>query len=520
MLTMTAGQRLYPDMEIRAGDGAALRYQGDGNLVLYRRSGPAWSSETPGTAPGYVELQGDGNLVAYDASGRPYWASNTRAETPVLWISARGLRITGASTVWQVDLPAAPAPTPVALERLVVEDNRRWFATSAGRFDWREVSAFSLLSRLLVGERDVVRAWLRTMRAEDVTVVRVLLTLDGDYWARSPLGGRSFRCAPDMPGYWQQLDELAALTAEEGLYLRACFLGAVEPFGGTWYPDRRDVWTGEVRSRGEAFAVEAAQRLATWPHVVGELANEPGQIGLRESFDALVALGRKVKAVAPSMLLGGGAVDGVNDQDPAFAVAPFDYVDAHIERRMGVRGFEWVKRSGEYALIDQDHVAQRMPFISGEPVNFGEWRADGRNGDVEPSPSVAFAYGAVSRARAYNTCFHFDGGLWTTEPQPATLACLRAWIAGLNAFPMQTGTKWRGHWRESFFEQVWPPDDDVRTVEAHVAAGRGPWRVFGCDEFAVAFPEPDGWAARLTAPAERVDSVGEGQFQASVYRRT
>jgi hypothetical protein len=414
--------------------------------------------------------------------------------------------------------PLPPAPV---LSRLKVEANRRWFANDHGRFDYREVSAFSLLSRLLTGEDAYVRDYLSARRAEGFTVVRVILTLDGDYWGgQNPLG-RSFKCAPDMPGYWQALDRLVVLTADAGLYLRAVFIGAVEPFGGVWHPDRRDIWDGDVRRKGEAFAVEVAQRLGVHAHVIGELANEPGQIGMRESFDELIALGRRCKAVAPMMLLGGGAVDGPNDNDTRLCRAPFDYVDAHIERRMDVKGYEWVKRTGEYATIDQEHQPVPMPFISGEPVNFGEWRADGRNGDVERSPSVAFAYGAVSRARQYNTNFHYDGGLWTTPPTVETAACIRAYHAALDTFPMLTGERWRGHWSQSYWRQVWPPDDDPRAVEHHVTQGRGPWRAFGCGPFSVCFPEPDGWdwQSALTAPATRIAGCSDGAFQASIYRR-
>ncbi|WP_291988344.1 hypothetical protein [Luteitalea sp.] len=526
---MTPGQRLAAGQEIRA-NGMTLAYQGDGNLVLHDGQGrPRWATGTHGRAPGHVEMQADGFLVVYDAAGAPIWRSGDVAVPGGrLRFDTAGIRVVATVDVptWQVvlDTPAEPEPPPVGpftLTRLRVEDNRRWFANEAGRFDWREVSAFSLLSRLLAGEDQHVRDYLAGMRARGFTVVRVILTLDGDYWTRSPLGGRSFRCAPDMPGYWQALDRLVELTGAAGLYLRAVFLGAVEPFGGVWHPDRRDVWHGDVRARGEAFTVEAAQRIGRHAHVIGELANEPGQIGMRESFDELIALGRKVKAVAPDMLLGGGAVDGANDQDTRFAVSPFDYCDGHIERRMAVRGFEWVKRSGEYALIDQEHVGKKMPFISGEPVNFGERRADGRTGDVEPSPSVAFAYGAVSRARQYSTCFHYDGGLWTTLPAAETDACISSYMAALNAFPMLTDGKWRGHWAQSYWRQVWPPKDDEDIVERHVADGRGPWRVFGCGPYCVAFPEPDGWdyRANLTAPATRLAHESAGAFAAGVYRK-
>lgn len=421
-------------------------------------------------------------------------------------------------TAWMARVYSPLAP-------LHVEGNARWFATPAGRFDYREISAFSLLSRLLVGEEPHVVEYLRAIRAQGFTVARVILTLDGDYWSgRGPIR-RSFRSAPDMPGYWEALDRLALLTANERVYLRAVFIGALEAFGGTWFPDRRDVYTDAVKVRTEAFVLEAAGRLGGYPHVIGELANEPGQIGMRESFDDLITLGRAVKARAPGMLLGGGAVDGPNDQDTRLCVAPFDYCDAHIERRMEVGGFEWVKRTGEYAPIDQDHVAARMPFISGEPVNFGEWRADGWNTDVERSPSVAFAYGAVSRARQYNTTFHYDGGLWTTLPQPDTAASIACYMAALDGFPMGTDSKWRGNWSVEqgnyWNRNAWPSSDDTRDVEQHVASGRGPWRAFGAGLHSVLFPEPRGWnwAANLVAPAERVATCEAGTFPASVYRR-
>lgn len=525
---MQPGQRLTAGHELRS-HGMTLAYQGDGNLVLYDAQGrPRWATGTHGHSAGYVEMQADGFLVVYDAAGTPIWRSGDVARPGGrLQFDAQGIRVVALVEMptWQaaLDEPAQPPPVPpTTLTRLRVEDNARWFANAAGRFDWREVSAFSLLARLLVGEDQHVRDYLAAMRARGFTVVRVILTLDGDYWTRSPLGGRSFRCAPDMPGYWQALDRLVELAGEAGLYLRAVFIGAVEPFGGTWHPDRRDVWSGDVRTRGAAFTVEAAQRIGRHPHVIGELANEPGQIGMRESFDELIALGRKVKAVAPDMLLGGGAVDGPNDNDTRLCVRPFDYVDAHVDRRMGVRGFEWPKRTGEYATIDPEHQPVRMPFISGEPVNFGEVRADGRTGDVERSASVAFAYGAVSRARQYNTCFHYDGGLWTTLPTADTDACIVAYMAALHAFPMLTEGKWRGHWAQSYWRQVWPGVDDVRDVERHVADGRGPWRVFGCGSYSVAFPEPDGWdyRANLTHPAERLAYCADGAFAAGVYRRT
>jgi pimeloyl-ACP methyl ester carboxylesterase len=77
--TLTAGQRLYADQEVRSAEGrAALRYQGDGNLVLYGAGGAVlWASDTDGIGANYVEMQGDGNFVMYGPSGAPVWATDT-----------------------------------------------------------------------------------------------------------------------------------------------------------------------------------------------------------------------------------------------------------------------------------------------------------------------------------------------------------------------------------------------------------------------------------------------------------
>lgn len=98
---MQPGQRLTPDTEVRE-HGAALRYQSDGNVVLYGPPGALWASGTSAAA-GYLEMQGDGNLVAYDAAGVPYWASDTLAPGAHLEIRRTGLQIVLAgAVVWEI----------------------------------------------------------------------------------------------------------------------------------------------------------------------------------------------------------------------------------------------------------------------------------------------------------------------------------------------------------------------------------------------------------------------------------
>ncbi len=76
---LSGGQRLYPDQQIVSANGSvALRYQSDGNLVLYGANGGVlWDTATWGSGAGRAEMQTDGNFVIYDASGTPVWASDT-----------------------------------------------------------------------------------------------------------------------------------------------------------------------------------------------------------------------------------------------------------------------------------------------------------------------------------------------------------------------------------------------------------------------------------------------------------
>lgn len=97
------GTRLYADQELRSPGGTTLRYQGDGNLVLYAQGRPVWASGTAGLGAGYAEMQVDGNLVVYDSAGTPRWASNTYSPGATLVVHDQGYAAIvdpSGSTVW------------------------------------------------------------------------------------------------------------------------------------------------------------------------------------------------------------------------------------------------------------------------------------------------------------------------------------------------------------------------------------------------------------------------------------
>lgn len=73
---LPSGATLAPETQVTSPDGKyRLRYQSDGNLVLYAPTGAIWATNTAGTAAHVAAMQGDGNLVVYDTSLRAWWGS-------------------------------------------------------------------------------------------------------------------------------------------------------------------------------------------------------------------------------------------------------------------------------------------------------------------------------------------------------------------------------------------------------------------------------------------------------------
>jgi len=73
-VALYAGDHVYS-----SGADSYMKYQSDGNLVLYRTSDNAalWSSGTANTTPGRAEMQTDGNFVIYNGSGTAIWTTGT-----------------------------------------------------------------------------------------------------------------------------------------------------------------------------------------------------------------------------------------------------------------------------------------------------------------------------------------------------------------------------------------------------------------------------------------------------------
>jgi hypothetical protein len=116
---MVAGDALYPESNALVSPSGlySLKYQGDGNLVLYRNDGtPVWGSGTDGKQPvNVVKMQDDGNFVMYLQDGTPVWNSGTPGhpgDTLVLRDDGSLALYDTGRVVWSVGLPITSGSTP------------------------------------------------------------------------------------------------------------------------------------------------------------------------------------------------------------------------------------------------------------------------------------------------------------------------------------------------------------------------------------------------------------------------
>ena len=75
--TLTSGTILKKNDHMKSADGKyTLSIGPNGNLILYNKDSPEWSSRTNGLDC-FLQIQPDNNLVLYDKNKKPLWSSNT-----------------------------------------------------------------------------------------------------------------------------------------------------------------------------------------------------------------------------------------------------------------------------------------------------------------------------------------------------------------------------------------------------------------------------------------------------------
>jgi len=394
----------------------------------------------------------------------------------------------------------------------VVDAGMAPIAVHGTRFsaDIREVGGFTLHDQILLHGHEEMRYFPEQVVRIGGNQVRIMLALGGSEWWRARARNGKPVVVPQLTdAYYARLPETCAWLSSFGLSARICFIGALD-FGGP-IPDRKDHYTKKVAAWAEAHVERVARALIGVPNVMGEIANEYNQIGFGSNAEAVIHLGEIVKRVHPNLVLCGSNENGPNGDETTFVCEPFDYVDNHLDRRRGYGGFEWVKRSSESPVVDNDE----MPFMSGEPIKLGSAAPGRRDGDDnERSPAVALCYAATSRMKGYATNFHFDGALNCDPFDAQTIECALAWKDGLSLIPLNLDAAWKnGHWAESPFDaSAFPSKDDNEETWPHII------RIFGrSDGYWVSVGHRADYNPPIK-PGRTVRELGARRFGAYVCR--
>jgi hypothetical protein len=123
-------QILCPNQQLTSPNGRfRLVMQGDGNLVLYKRTKRLWQTHTNGNPGAQAAMQADGNFVVYSSSARPLWQARTYGNPGAylavkndgsvviyfrghaLWSQEAGLLFKRPTTIHQTLHPGAPPGT-------------------------------------------------------------------------------------------------------------------------------------------------------------------------------------------------------------------------------------------------------------------------------------------------------------------------------------------------------------------------------------------------------------------------
>lgn len=363
MIVLRPGERMIPGQEVRA-EGMLLAYQGDGNLVLYRRDGvPVWASDTFGAA-GFVTMQGDGNLVIYDAAGVPVWASDTFIGGGALELTSEGLKIKALATVWAT--PAfdpgeqpGPEPTPVLFGA-----NRRFGPRAVG--DDRGPQLYAGLSRFY-------HVWcagvdMGRVEREDESDVRagydfkrVLLqvgSLDpNDYWAGRVADQTS-------PTFERDVVNVLQSARAHGLRILACIIGKGNGM------DRQ--------SNRRPYVRRMAEILRDYPDVVllAQIMNEPSSMG-EITAPEILELEQILRDTAPNLVtstgaygdLEGGGEDGLDPRTWGMIGTPHldrDQTKSEMQDRPWRQPWDWGLSAGDHGILNDEPIGPRSSVASEE----------------------------------------------------------------------------------------------------------------------------------------------------------
>jgi len=261
-------------------------------------------------------------------------------------------------------------------------------------FRWRGVTAFALVAQVAHGNEAGARAYLGWARDAGFTLVRVLAMCE--WLDLSPEAGLA------------ALPRTLELIRAYDLYAEVVALADT----ATW--PALDLGA-HVATVGRIAAITDAAVL--------QLANEPWHPSQRADRLTPDHLALYRHLVAPEILVAYGA----STDDESAEYAGGDYTTVHLDRSR--ESWDQVRRVRE---LENLSTATGKPVVSGEPIGFGDTYEPGRRWT---DPSLAFAFGVLSRVFEVGTTFHLEAGLRCSVPGPVQRAAAEAFLAGTRILP-------------------------------------------------------------------------------------
>jgi hypothetical protein len=303
----------------------------------------------------------------------------------------------GESTVREVQKASAPtsgapavAPDTPAAVTFPLRVQGTGFLDAAGKpFIWRGITSFQLAEMIAHGREQEAAAYLDWVKAEDLTVVRVLL-MARHLFELTPEDGR------------RALPRLLDLAKARGLAVEIVALADTK--------DRTLDYDAHIREVGR-IALEKGNAFV-------EIANEPGHDTQDPKLhDA--AFAKRLADLLPEPL-----VVALGSFEYGEGYAAGDYATTHVPR--GDKEWDHVFEVAKGASRAEQ---LKKPVVSDEPIGAGPEYDPGRR-DNEPSRFAAAA--ALTRLAGMAATFHYEGGLYSKVPAGPEAAALAAWKAGLS----------------------------------------------------------------------------------------
>ena len=174
--------------------------------------------------------------------------------------------------------------------------------------------------------------------------------------------------------------------------------------------------TSVIKVDRAAFVKSIGEICARYPNALLELANEPGHPTQATEMHDPAHLQSLLPLVPKQVPLALGSVE----YDDGFAAGT--YVTWHSPR-----GSDWARQVEEGSGAPAQF---KKPVVNDEPIGAADAAVPGRR-DNDPA---RFRAAAVAMRRAgIGATFHYDGGIQTRLPTKVEMACLDAWLAGLNS---------------------------------------------------------------------------------------